>query len=336
MEPRPQRPRPQTPPPGTQPNGGQQAPPVGPDPSQYATQQQTGQFGAQDPAAFVAPPRMDYDYSPLDLQPPGQRRKRQVIAGAIGALVVVAIGALIVAGWMALREDDADGPGPTNDRVAELSTTEADDEDNAGDATDGNDDAAPAGTPGAEGTATEPPTEVPPTPTPQTTIYDANSIRTTLPVVESMPGAFQESGDLPQDLEYVTVNLGGGPEIEDLLATHGWQAAMSRTFESTDPASTGSTQIVVSVHAFKDDAAAQAMLPEFDTILQGYNWTSVEMNQMGDGSRMLVWTDANTGEDAVTIYVVDGQLLYRVFVKGPTGFDSAPNAIHVVNQLVGS
>lgn len=327
MEPRPQRPRPQTPAAGSPPAGGPQTPPVGPDPSAYTQQQQVHQ--GPDPAAFVAPPRMDYDYSPLDLQPPAQRRKRQVIAGIIGALVVVAIGALIVAGWMALREDDNDLPAPTNDRVSELNAT-------ATETTQETEVASSSGTPPGETSPTEPPAQVVPTATaPAATVYDANTIRGTLPVVESMPGPFEVLGDTPQDLEYVVTNLGASPEIETLLSTNGWQAAMARTFNSTDPATTGSDQIVVSVHAFKDDASAQAMLEEFNTILQGYGWTPVEMDQMGDGSRMLVWTDPDTGNEAVTIYLADGQLVYRVAVYGPPGFDSTPNAIHVVNQILG-
>lgn len=332
MEPRPQRPRPQTPPSGTPPNGGQkQAPPIGPDPAQHAPHQ--GQ-PEHDPAAFVSPPRMDYDYSPLDLQPPGQRRKRQVIAGIIGALVVIAIGALIVAGWMALREDDDSvNPDDNNDRVAELTSAATDEA--AADGDGETIDEGAAGTPAAGNEETQPPTEVPPSPTPEATIYDANTIRAALPVVESMPGPFQEVGDTPQELASVTEALGGGPEVEGLLSTHGWQAGMARTYESTDPATTGSTRVVVSAHAFKDDAAAQAMLPEFDRILQSYGWTSVEMEPMGDGSAMLVFNDENTGEDAVTIYFVDGQIVYRVAVYGPAGFDSTPNAIHVVNQVLG-
>lgn len=330
MEPRPQRPRPQTPAAGTPPTGGgQPAPQPGPDPAQYAQQQQV--HPGQDPAAFVSPPRMEYDYSPLDLQPPGQRRKRQVIAGIIGALVVVAIGALIVAGWMALREDDntVDPTPPTNDRVAELNST-ATETSNENESTTSGDT-----TPAANAESTVAPT-APPAPTePAAQVYDEAAIRASLPVVESMPGPFQEVGDLPQDLPAVTEALGGGPEIETLLSTHGWQAGMSRTYESTDLATTGSTRIVVSAHAFKDDAAGQAMLPEFDRILQSFGWTSVPMDPMGDGSAMLTFTDPTTGDEAVTIYVVDGQIVYRVAVYGPAGFDSTDNAIYVVNQLVG-
>lgn len=324
MEPRPQKPRPQ-------PNGAPQGPQppaqqVGPDPAQ-----QTQQFQPQpgyDPSAFVAPPRAEYDYSPLDLQPPGQRRKRQIIAGIIGALVVVAIGALIVAGWMALRDDDTDvNPTPENNRVAELNSTPTE--------------AAATGntTPAAAETST---TAAAPAPQPTATtaaavtIYDATSIRTTLPVVESMPGTFTEGGDSPQDLNAVTEALGGSSEVQTMLADTGWQAAMTRSFTSSDPAATGTNRINVSSHAFKDEASAQVALPQYATILEGYGWEPIEGEQLGDGSRTLVFTDPATGEDAVTIYVVDGQLLYRVFAIGPSGFDSTPNAIHVVNQLLGS
>lgn len=329
MEPRPQRPRPQNSPSGAPPNGGQQpTSQIGPNPSQPAPHQ--GQPG-QDPAAFVSPPRMEYDYSPLDLQPPGQRRKRQVIAGIIGALVVVAIGALIVAGWMALREDDESAPPDDNNRVAELTSTATNEAETSG---DGDTDTGASGTPAVENDATQPPTQVPPTPTPTTTIYDENTIRAALPVVESMPGPFTVVGDTPQELDSVIEALGGGPEVESLLATNGWQAGMARTYDSTDAATTGSTRIVVSAHAFQDDAAAQAMLPEFDTILQSYGWASVPMDPMGDGSAMLTFTDEANGTDAVTIYLVKGQLVYRIAIYGPIGFDSTENAIYVAEQIL--
>ncbi len=327
MEPRPQKPRPQPAQNGAPTQGVPVAPHIGPDPSQQ-TQPYQPQPGF-DPSAFVAPPRAEYDYSPLDLQPPGQRRKRQIIAGIIGALVVVAIGALIVAGWMALRDDDESvDPTPANNRVAELNSTPTEPAASTG-----------ATTPAAQQTTTEvaapPPVPTATTAAP-TTVYDATTIRTTLPVVESMPGPFTEGGDTPQDLAAVTEALGGTSDVETMLATTGWQAAMTRTFVSADPATTGTTTINVSSHAFKDEASAQAALPQYATILEGFGWVPVEGEQLGDGSRTLARTNPDTGEDAVTIYFVDGQLLYRVFAIGPSGFDSTPNAIHVVRQILGS
>ena len=326
MEPRPQNPRPQPQQGGKPTQGSPAAPHVGPDPAQQ-TQQYRPQPGF-DPSAFVAPPRAEYDYSPLDLQPPGQRRKRQVIAGIIGALVVVAIGALIVAGWMALRDDDTNvDPTPGTDRVAQLVSTPTEPAATTGETTPGVQETPPVQAPPTEAVA---PTSA------SATIYDGSTIRSTLPVVESMPGPFTEGGDTPQDLAVVTEALGGTSDVQTMLADTGWQAAMTRTFTSADPATTGTTTINVSSHAFKDPASAQAALPQYATILEGYGWVPVEGEQFGDGSRTLVWTNPDTGEDAVTIYVVDGQLLYRVFAIGPSGFDSTPNAIHVVNQLLGS
>lgn len=320
MEPRPQKPRPQTPP--AQPA----AQPGGPVPTQQ-TQQIPYQPG-QDPAAFVAPPRVEYDYSPLDLQPPGQRRKRQIIAGIIGALVVVAIGALIVAGWMALRDDEKDpNDTPGNDRVAELTASP----------TAESSDSGQQGTPGAESTTpaetTLPPT-APPTEPPAATVYDATSIRTALPVVESMPGTFVEAGDTPYTFEDVVGNLGGEPAIETMLTNLGWQASMQRNYTSSDPATTGTTGITVSVHAFKDEVSAQSALVEYSTILGSIGWTPVEAEQYGGGSRMLTWTDPTTGDQSVSIYVVDGNLLYRVMATGPADFDSTENAVWVVNQIL--
>lgn len=323
MEPRPQKPRPQTPPSGpTQPVSQPGIPPA-PQPTQQIPYQQ-----GPDPAAFVAPSRMEYDYSPLDLQPPGQRRKRQIIAGIIGALVVVAISALIVAGWMALRDDDKGGDTTNDDnRVAELTASP----------TAPPTDESQVSTPGAEST-TPPETEVtptvPPTAPPTFTVYDATTIRSALPVVESMPGPFVEAGDTPYEFADVVDALGGGPTIEALLTDLGWQASMQRNYTSSDPATTGTNTITVSVHAFRDETAAQTALNEYATILESIGWTPVDWDQFGGGSRMLVWTNPTNGDQSVSIYVVDGNLLYRVMATGPEGFDSTENTIWVVNQIV--
>lgn len=318
MEPRPQRPQPKAPAQGT---------PIPPGVPQQQPME-TGQFVQQqayDPGVFMAPQRTEYDYSPLDLQPPSQRRKRQVIAAIIGALAVVAIGALIVAGWIALRDSDSSPTSPSGDRVSQVETKET--EESSADAA-----ATPAPTTVA---TTAVPTAPPTIPSTVAKVYDVSSIRSALPVVESMPGAFSEAGDLPQDLATVIEALGGTQDVETMLTTNGWQAAMARTFVSDDPANTGSTQIVVSVHAFKDATSAQAALPAYANILEGFGWTSIDGETFGDGSRTLVWADPNTGDDAITIYVVDGQLLYRVFAIGPAGTNSTPNAVYVVHQILG-
>ncbi|MCO5214942.1 MAG: hypothetical protein M9953_03240 [Thermomicrobiales bacterium] len=323
MEPRPQKPRPQTPPTGATQPVSQPGTPAAPQPTQQIPYQP-----GHDPAAFVAPSRMEYDYSPLDLQPPGQRRKRQIIAGIIGALVVVAISALIVAGWMALRDDDKGGNNTNDDnRVAELTASP----------TAPPTDESQVSTPGAEST-TPPETEVtptvPPTAVPTFPVFDATTIRSALPVVESMPGPFVEAGDTPSTFADVVDALGGDPSIETTLTDLGWQASMQRSYTSSEPETTGTTIITVSVHAFKDEVSAQSALDLYATILGSIGWTPVDWDQYGGGSRLLTWTDPTSGEESVSIYVVDGNLLYRVRATGPAGFDSTENAIWVVNQIV--
>ncbi len=95
MEPRPQRPRAQS---------GQHTqamPPADP------TAQQQGAYGqGPEPPAFIAPPRTEYDYSPLDLAPPGQRRRRQLVAAVVGALSVLLLGAVVFFSYLLLRDEE--------------------------------------------------------------------------------------------------------------------------------------------------------------------------------------------------------------------------------------
>lgn len=324
MEPRPQKPRQPVQPQGPQQTNQQPTQYIGPDPSQL--RQQPGQPGL-DPAAFQAPPRAEYDYSPLDLQPPGQRRKRQVIAGIIGALAVVAITALIVAGWMALRgdEDDEVGQPTPPDRVAELNSTP----------TSAPEENVPPGE--ATQTADQPPAPTaPPEPTqPAATVYDETSIRGVLPPVTSLPEGFVEAGDTPTDLATTTTQLTCETDPGPLLDELGWQAAMSRRFDSSSPETTGTTTITVSAHAFKDEASAQRAVEEYAAILECFQWTRVDGEPLGPASQYLTWSNPDTGESSITIYFTDGQVLYRVFASGPADFDSIPNAVQVARRILG-
>jgi hypothetical protein len=108
MEPRPQRPRAQ---PGQhQQTGNSQA---APQPQAYPP----GSYpeGA-DPTSFVAPPRTEYDYSPLDLAPPGQRRRRQLVAAVVGVLSVLLLGAIVFFSFLLLRDEEP--PSEEDDLLA--------------------------------------------------------------------------------------------------------------------------------------------------------------------------------------------------------------------------
>ena len=101
MEPRPQRPRAQS---GQQQPTRQQAVPQQGPPQGHPVEYPLG----ADPTEFVAPPHTEYDYSPLDLAPPGQRRRRQLVAAAVGGLSVLLLGAIIFFAYLLLRDDPAD------------------------------------------------------------------------------------------------------------------------------------------------------------------------------------------------------------------------------------
>lgn len=329
MEPRPQKPRPPAGQPGAHPQPQQPTTPVvGPDPSQVG---QAAPPQGYDPAAFIAPPRNDYDYSPLDLQPPGQRRKRQIIAGIIGALVVIAVGALIVAGWMAMRDDDGDkdkiAPTPP-DRVAQLTSTPTTEPSNTDGSTGEN-------TPAADVQKTPVPT-APPEPTqPAGRVFDSGSIRGVLPPVTSLPEGFTDGGDTPADLPTVAGQLTCTSDPTAMLEELGWQAAMTRSFSSSDPALTGTTVINVSAHAFKDAPSAEQAVQEYGDILECFGWTKSDGEPIGGATQYLTWTNPETGDSAVTIYFTDGQVLYRVFASGPADFDSTPNAVSVARRILG-
>lgn len=109
MEPRPQRPRAQAGQPTrstgpSQPGHPNQAVPPGEYPEGF------------DPTSFITPPRTEYDYSPLDLAPPGQRRRRQLVAAAVGALGVLLLGSVVFFSYLLLRDEDA--PSQNDDLLA--------------------------------------------------------------------------------------------------------------------------------------------------------------------------------------------------------------------------
>jgi hypothetical protein len=71
------------------------------------TAQQPGAYGqGPEQPAFIAPPRTEYDYSPLDLAPPGQRRRRQLVAAVVGALSVLLLGAVVFFSYLLLRDEE--------------------------------------------------------------------------------------------------------------------------------------------------------------------------------------------------------------------------------------
>ncbi len=268
MEPRPQRPRAQS---GQQQQTRQQAaPPQGQQqghPAEYPL--------GVDPTEFVAPPRTEYDYSPLDLAPPGQRRRRQLVAAAVGGLSVLLLGAIIFFAYLLLREDD---PADESDNLLAAQTQVANDAATvaanqtmvaqaaaeqtaqAGGGEEGDTPTEEAPATEASG-ATEPAStgeETPPAAetsaagaddaseadeTPAAPDLSGNASLDEAGLVELLPGQDQVPVDLSvvadstRNEEQVVESLGGGRPAEASLDEWGWTGNAERSFENPDPAS---------------------------------------------------------------------------------------------------
>src|SRR5690606_36977449 len=87
-----------------------------------ASAAQHGSYQQPDPTTIVAPPRADYDYSPLDLAPPGQRRRRQLVAAVLGGLVMLLLVAAVVFAYLLLRDEGE--PDDNNENSLAAAQTE--------------------------------------------------------------------------------------------------------------------------------------------------------------------------------------------------------------------
>lgn len=337
MEPRPQRPRtqigpnPQGRPQGRQPGPGasQGQPPQGGHPGQ-------GEYGeGTDPATFIAPSRTDYDYSPLDLAPPGQRRRRQFVAAAVGGLTVLLLAAIAVFGYLLLRDEPADNDD--NDVIAaqteladsratiaaqETIVAQAAAEQTAVAQGPGASSATPppAADPGAAAAdapvagATEPPAETPADAAEAETAQTPEELAALLPAAGDAPAGLDTASDSELDQAGVAEALGGGRLAEQNLETWEWSGNAQRVFSPSDPEAIdaeATTFLSVSVHGFGTPEASAEALPFFSDILVESGWEEAEAPDLGDGARLL----QSVGEDGTTnvaLYIQDGTVLYRI------------------------
>lgn len=333
MEPRPQKPRqPQGGRPGPQGGGGTPPQPPHQGHTPLPGVEPQGYPQGYDPDAFVAPPRTDYDYSPLDLAPPGQRRRRQVIAGVIGALAVVLLGALIVFGWMLLRDDgDGDDNGANLAAVATESPA-ADEVANTGTEATPTPDSGPTETP-------EPTQPVSPTPTPGTQAPDVDTseagLTELLPDPGIAPAGFDGGTDSTNDLAAVTNAIGGNRQAEQNLADWGWTANVSRAFNNLSPTDGSTDALLASLHGFKDAPSAAAALTFYADFLAANGASDVEAPAIGESARMLSSTD-EAGNVSVSLYVQDGPVLYRFWGVASAGGDPTQAVIDFATQTLGS
>lgn len=225
-----------------------------------------------DPTSFITPPRTEYDYSPLDLAPPGQRRRRQLVAAAVGALSVLLLGTIIFFSYLLLRDEDA--PSQNDDLLAaqteianeaatvsanqtviaqaaaeqtaqaEVLNPEATGEPTTAAVTDGE---TPAATEApAEGGETPPAADeaaaAGETPAAEGNAPDlsgnaalsAEQLTGLLPVAEQVPEALTSVTDGSRTQEEVVDALGGGRPAETSLIDWGWTGNVERQFLAAD------------------------------------------------------------------------------------------------------
>lgn len=331
MEPRPQQPRqstgPRNQPPGqTPPNDATSPYPSGPGHDPHGQDYP----GGYDPATAVAPPRSDYDYSPLDLAPPDQRRRRQLIAGAIGALSIILVGALVVFVWTVLRDDTPDTDQP--DRVANVARTTDDPESQA------------AATPPAtveptpkseEEEPTAPAATEAPTAPPETSVQtDEAGLTALLPDASALPAGFEVLSESSRTLDEVIAALGGSRVAEQSLTTWGWTANVERNFTNPAAAPGTTASLTVSLHGFKDAASATEALPFYSDILVNLGYEELEAPALGDTARLLR-IDQEDGGVLIALYVQEGPVLYRFGGYATEGGDPSPDVIDIATLVLG-
>lgn len=346
MEPRPQRPR-------SAPGQGQPASPSAGGHSAGAGGQ--GHPEGADPTAFIAPPRTQYDYSPLDLAPPSQRRRRQLVAAIIGAFIIILIGGIAIFGYLLLRDDE-----PKTNAVAATQTALAQQEasleakqtevaDLAAAGATGTPAAADAGTatgangqPAATKEATNPASAPRATSTPGEVVASGtgpsvDELKAMLPDQSIMPVGLDVVTDTELSKADVAVALGGGRTAEQNLDKWGWSGNVQRSFAASDPASldpTATINVTVSIHGFANKASAAEAFTFYSDILANQGWQEGQAPGLADNSRLLSST-AEDGTTNVALYVQKGNVLYRIGGSSPGG-DPTEVVLQVAQQMFGA
>lgn len=323
-----------------------------------------------DPSGFVAPPRTEYDYSPLDLAPSGQRRRRQLVAAAIGGLSVLLLGAIIFFSYLLLRDEK---PPTENDDllasqtevaqkqatlaaeqtvVAQVAVDQTQQAESQQGTAEGEGNETPAGDSETEPTATtaaeqteetpadgaEPTATTAAGPGAENSSLTPEQLNELLPAAEIMPEGLTETSDANLDLAFVTEAIGGNRIAETNLEEWGWSGNAQRQFtpaEGTevDPASTSS--IVVSIHGFATpEGAGEALVYFSDIIINSDGYVEGDDPGLGDSSRIVSLT-AEDGSTNVALYVQQGSVMYRFGGFSASG-DPTADVIAVAEEVLAS
>lgn len=336
MEPRPQSTRAAQPQPTSRQPAAGQPPEVG------------GPYQQPDPTTMVAPPRTDYDYSPLDLAPPGQRRRRQLVAAALGGLLMLVLVAAIVFAFLALRDtgDDDDGTdlaalstqamqtaeakqvGTPNATEPPAEETQATGDENAAQPS------ATAGLDNAGEQAALDPTQPAAPPAGQGPTSD--ELLAMLPASTDLPiGGLDNVEDSALNQQEVVDALGGGRDAETKLTTWGWSGNATRSYVAPDPSAldpSATTNITISLHGFGSDQAAAEALTFYSDVLINLGYQEIEVGEIGATNRMMSQPQEDGGT-LVALYVQQGPILYRIGGYSPAG-DPTTNVVNVAQFII--
>jgi hypothetical protein len=335
MEPRPQSTR------AAQPQPTSRQPAAGRPP------EEGGPYQQPDPTAMVAPPRTDYDYSPLDLAPPGQRRRRQLVAAALGGLLMLVLVAAIVFAFLVLR--DPGGDDGENDIAAaqtQIAATDAAQQASTPDATEppaeetqaAGAEGGPTATAGldaaGEQAAVDPtqPAAAPPNASAGPT---SDQLMAMLPAQDIIPLGLDQVADSSLTKDQVVAAVGGNREAETRLNDLGWSGNAQRSFTAADPAvlpPDATTDLTVSLHGFGSDAAAAEALTFYSDVLLNSGYQEIEVGEVGATNRLLVQPQEDGGT-TVALYVQQGPVLYRVGGYSPAG-DPTTNVVTVAQAMI--
>ncbi len=310
-----------------------------------------------DPATSAAPQRSDYDYSPLDLAPPGQRRRRQLVAALIGVVVVLLLIGAAAFAIVALTGDD-DGDEDVALLQAQIATMEAGEIGTPDITEEAGDEVAVAESSGeqaaGEGEASAPTEEADEVVVADPSGEQAGAQPTEPPAQEAVAGGpsqadleamLPDPSAVPQGLDVVEnttrtqqevlAALGNNREAETNLANWGWTANVERTFTASDPAALppdATTNLTASLHGFATDQAAAEALTFSSDILLGLGYEEVEVGDIGATNRMLAQPQEDGGT-TVALYVQQGPVLYRIGGYSPGG-DPTTNVINVAQAML--
>ncbi|HEU0166051.1 MAG TPA: hypothetical protein VFQ54_13470 [Thermomicrobiales bacterium] len=316
-----------------------------------------------DPTQFIAPPRTEYDYSPLDLAPPGQRRRRQLVVGIVGILAVIVIAAAVVFGYILLKGGDDDNKGPSQqDQLAAAQTVVAQNAARTGtpetDEVAQTDPTVTTAASGADGATdpTKPSTTTTgqagasnPTPKPTSTTVagpSLGSLQKLLPAANLMPQGLDTPTDNSKDEKAVVDALGGSRTAQQNLDKWGWSGNAAIEYTASDSSALvpdAVTDVSVSIHGFSTAGDAQDALTFFSDVLLNQSsdgtWTEATDPKVGSKSRMMTQSIDNgdgTTTTNVALYVSDGRVLYRIGGSASNGGDPTDAIIQLATTLLGS